>query len=237
MQQRSANQSQEATQLLRAVAEQLKTPLTTIARQAELGQMVGNTAFSDLFTIQQQATAALTLVDSYLLGLQLLRDQTNLVLEPVSVSSLLLDTAHELDGLAKRYGMELELHIAGRYAPVMAHTAGLKSALLALGYALLEGYPLGKGERLILAAHQTPQGIVTGLYGKYEQLNADTWRRALALKGRAARPLPALSTNGAGLFVADAILQAMSTRLRVGRYLKQQGLATTLLPSQQLTFV
>jgi hypothetical protein len=234
---KSAIESQDVMQLLRSVADQLKLPLTAIARQAELGQLTGDPAQTDLGAVRTHATAAMALVDCYLLGLQLMQDQASLDLEPVSVSSTLVEIAHELDGFAKQYGTGLELRVAGKYEPVMAHRAGLKSALLALGYALLEGYPL-QGGRLTLAVHRTPHGIVTGLYGDYEQLSAAHWRKALELQGKAPRPFGALcSGNGAGLFVAETILQAMSTRLRVGKHLNQQGLATTLQPSQQLSFV
>jgi hypothetical protein len=234
---KSAIESQDVTQLLRSVADQLKLPLTAIARQAELGQLTGDLARVDLAAVHTHATAALALVDCYLLGLQLMQEQAALALEPVSVSSMLVETAHELEGFARQYGARLELRIAGKYEPVMAHRAGLKSALLALGFALLEGYPL-KGGRLTLAVHRTPHGIVTGLYGDYEQLSAAHWRKALELHGKAPQPFGALcSGNGAGLFVAETILQAMSTRLRIGRHQKQQGLATTLQPSQQLSFV
>lgn len=237
MQENSASQSQEITGLLRSVAEQLKMPLSTIARQAELGQLTGDVALTDLAAIRTHAAAALTLVDSYLLGLQLLKEQATLALEPVSVSSLLVDTAHQLEGLAKQYNTKLELRIAGKYEPVMAHPRGLKSALLSLGYALLEGYPMEAGHNLTLAVHRTPHGIVTGVYGDYQRLSAEAWRKALDLQGKAPRPFSGLSGNSAGLFVAHTILQAMETKLRVGKHLHQQGLATTLQPSQQLSFV
>jgi hypothetical protein len=127
--------------------------------------------------------------------------------------------------------------VAGRYEPVMAHPAGLRSALLSLGYALLEGYPIERGGYLTLGVHRTPHGLVAGVYGHYQQLDTEAWRRSLVLQGNVPRPLSALSNNGAGLFVAQTILQAMQTSLRIGRYRRQQGLATTLQPSQQLSFV
>lgn len=233
----SASQLQEVTQLLRSVADQLKLPLTTIARQAELGQLTGDPSQVDLTMVRTHATAAMTLVDCYLLGLQLMRDQAMLALEPVSVSSTLVEAAHELDGFAKQYGTSIELRIAGKYEPVMAHRSGLKSALLSLGYALLEAYP-ASGKSLTLAVHRTPHGIVTGLYGDYQQLSAAQWRKALELQGRAPQPFSAVCNgNGAGIFVAETILHAMETRLRVGRHNNKQGLATTLQPSQQLRFV
>lgn len=227
----------ESTQLLRSIAEQLKTPLAVIARQTELGQLTGNMQLVDVNAIHTQAATALTLVESYLLGLQLMREQTELLLEPVSVSSMLVEVAHELETFAKQYGTGLELRIAGKYEPVMANYHGLKSALLSLGYALLEGYPL-RDQKLTLAVHRTSHGIVTGLYGDYEQLSSQQWRKALEMHGRAHQPFQALTSgSGAGIFVAQTILQAMTTKLRVGKHLKQHGLATTLQPSQQLQFV
>ena len=224
--------------LLRSVAEQLKLPLAAIARQAELAELTGDLEAVDVGTIQTQAVAALALVDSYLLGLQLAEGQAELPLEPVSVSSLLVDVAHQLDKFAKQYDTTLRLHIAGKYEPVMAHTAGLRSALLTTGYALIEGNPTVNRLPLTLAVHRTPRGIVTGVYGEYDQLSTEAWRTALELQGRAMQPMPSLTGgSGAGLFIAEAILRAMATKLRVGKYLHQYGLATTLQPSQQLQFV
>jgi hypothetical protein len=236
-QEKGALEIQDVMQLLRSVANQLKLPLTTIARQAELGQLTGEPALVDLAAVRTHATAAMKLVDCYLLGLQLLREQASLELEPVSVSSLLAEAAHELDGFARQYGTKLELHIAGKYEPVMTHRSGLKSALLTLGYALLEDYPVQQGQ-MTLAVHRTPHGIVAGLYGDYQQLSAAQWRKALELQGKAPQPLSALcSGSGAGLFVADTILRAMATRLRVGIHQRQRGFVATLQPSQQLRFV
>ena len=103
--------SQEAVLLLRSIAEQLKVPLTAISRQVELDALVRRES-SDLHSISVHAATALHLVDSYLLGLQLHASQTELTLEPVSVSSLLTEAAHDLHGLAKQYDTDLELHIA-----------------------------------------------------------------------------------------------------------------------------
>jgi K+-sensing histidine kinase KdpD len=223
--------------LLRSIAEQLKTPLSIIARQTELYELSGSRRPLDHTAIHVQATTALTLVESYLLGLQLLHEQTELPLEPVSISSLLVEVAQDLEAIARQYNTGLQLQIAGKYPPVMASRRGLKAVLLSLGYALLESYPL-KNQHLTVAVHQTPHGIITGIYGDYEQLDSQQWRRALALQGKASQPFQAMSSgSGAGIFVADAILQAMATRLRVGKYLHKYGLATTLQASQQLQFV
>jgi hypothetical protein len=60
----------------------------------------------------------------------------------------------------------------------------------------------------------------------------------LQLCGKVRQPFTMLAgDSGAGLFVAEAILQAMEANLRVGKHSKNYGLATTLQPSQQLSLV
>jgi len=230
-----------ADSLLLSVAEHLKVPLTAIARQAELGQLTGQADLTDAAAIRTQAMAALTLVDSYLLGLDLMSRQASLELEPVSVASTLIDTAHDLEQFARQYQVQLEVVVGGKFGPVMGHPNGLRAALLSLGFALVEAQASQdmKGpRRVVLASHRTPLGIVTGVYGQYEALSSERWRAALGLVGKARQPLTNLMPgSGAGLFVADTIMRSMDTRLRVGRYMRQTGLAATLQPSQQLSLV
>jgi K+-sensing histidine kinase KdpD len=237
----NATEGVQAGSLLLSVAEHLKVPLTTIARQAELGQLTGQPDMTDAAAIRAQATAALTLVDSYLLGLELASKQAGLQLEPVSVSSTVMDAAHELDNFAKYYQVQLEVEVGGKFGPVMGHPQGLRAALLSLGFALVEAQAsqdIQGPRRLVMATHRTPLGIVTGVYGKYEALSARRWRNALGLAGKARQPIANLTPgNGAGLFVADTILRSMDSRLRVGRYSRQSGLAATFQPSHQLQFV
>lgn len=232
-----------ADSLLFSIAEQLKLPLLQIARQAELGVSVGRLETAELLQMQQGAEIALKLVDSYLLGLQLCQEQASLVLEPVSLSSTLVDIAHQLDGFAQGYNVEIELHVAGKYPPVMAHAAGLKAAFLSLGTVLIEALS-GQAAAIRhkpfvrLAVHRTPKGLVTGLYSEHCPLTGEDLKRAQALCGKARQPLTELTaTTGAGVFVADSILQAMASRLRVGHYQKLTGLAATLQSSRQLQLV
>jgi len=151
------------------------------------------------------------------------------------------DAAHDLSRFADHYNVQLEVEVRGKYGPVMSNPQGLKAALLSLGFALVEAQAaqdISGPKRVVLATHRTHQGIVTGVYGQYEKLNAEHWRAALGLAGHARQPISALTFgNGAGLFVADVILRSMETRLRVGKFHHQNGLAATFQPSQQLTIV
>ncbi|MGH7157665.1 MAG: hypothetical protein ACREGD_01110 [Candidatus Saccharimonadales bacterium] len=231
-----------STDVLRSMAEQLKVPLTTIARQAELGQALGGAAPKDLDAMQVQAAAALNLVDCYLLGLALAQGQKNLELEPVSLASALTGLAHKLYYLARDSQVDIEVRVDGRYGPVMANQRGLQAALSSLGYDMVEAAAAqspGKARRfLICAVHRTPHGLVAGIYTRDSEVEAGHWRRALGLRPKAAQPLTSLSAgSSAGMFVADTILQSMSTRLRVGRHKKAIGLAATFQPSKQLAFV
>lgn len=238
--------SESFTSLFLAMAEELKLPLQFIARQAELQTMhIGAIDSLDLLeglrNIQTSADMSLQLLDSYLLSLRLsLEPATELMLEPVSVSAVLYDTASQLQDVATQYGVTLDLHVHGRYEPVMAHKQALQAALISLGYALIEALPAaGAGKRHVqLATHRTKHGIVAGMYGELDALTPELFQRAKQLQGRARQPMvSAMSGSGAGVFIADALLGAMASRLRVGRFQKLPGFAVTLAASEQLQLV
>lgn len=218
--------------LLRALAEQLKLPLLQVARVAELGDP------KSLTTISYIADTALRLVDGFLLSSELHQQET-LRLEPVSVSSVLTDTAHKLTPLAKQNDCDIEVHLSGKYGPVMADQKGLESAFMLLGYSLIEARA-GEGQRhrVVLAAHRGAQGLVTGVFDNQPGLTADMLRRGRALYGAARQTMPDMSaTSGAGVFVADALFRAMEAPLRTARHNHLSGLATTLHPSSQLQLI
>lgn len=222
--------------LLKALAEQLKLPLLQIAREAEFAATVQDA--SALSSISYTADMALRLVDSYLLSIQL-QSLPMLELEPVSVSAMLQDTAHRLNQLAKSYDCELEVHLSGRYEPVMAHRQSLEAAYATLGYAFVEAVPDAQQKhKIILGAHRSSRGLVTGIFGNQKGLSADMYRRGMALFGSAHQSVPALSpASGAGIFVADSLLKNMETPLHLSRHNKLAGLAATLIPSHQLVLI
>lgn len=228
-----------ATQMLWAVAEQLKVPLSVIARRAELMAMdSGSSTPQTSADIRTQADIALALVDSYLLGLELWRVQSKLPLETVSISSALTDIAQGLYKYARQYDVTLKVDIEGRYGPIMAHARGLQAALLSMGCAMIESQAQQEGERSVtLAVHRTSQGIAAGMYSTDSGFEADTWRQVQRLQGLAHQPHAAVGGSGAELFVADTILQAMETQLCTGKHGNQTGLRATFMPSKQLTLV
>lgn len=224
-------------ELLLNVAEELKIPLMQLARQAEAA---GQTGQADLTAMQATAQAALQLLDNYALGVRLNLEQGHLQTEPISVSSVLYDAGQQLDVLAKNYGVELELNITGRHGTVMANRQGLQSALVSLGTALIEALPALESPqlKLRLASHRSRYGIVAGLYTDAPQLTNTALKRGRRLRARSRQPLTTLShTSGAGIFVADTILQAMDLRLRASRHHRLYGLGTVLPPNNQTQLI
>lgn len=227
----------EQARLLASVAEQLKLPLLQIRHFAELGQHDPSTA--ELQVIQARATMAMTLVEHYLLSFELSRLQSALPLEPVSISSLLCDVLHVVEPTARQYAVPVELHIGGKYEPVMAHREGLTAALVSLGLACIESQPANEGSQpLRFTVHRSTNGITTGIYGLTDALAESHLRLGRILDGTAKQPLPHMTaSSGAGIFVADSLLRAMHAELRVARHRLARGLGVTLQPSRQLQLV
>jgi hypothetical protein len=218
-----------------AVTEELKLPLLQIARLSEL--TAAKPTVADLRAIQETADLALQLLDSYLLSQQLPHQQA-LQLEPVSVSAVLQDTAHQLHTMARQYGCQLEVSLSGKYGPVMAHKPSLESAIMMLGYTFITSQFANDKHQLVLGAHRSPRGIVAGIFSEQKDLSSDMFRRARALYGTVRQPLAAVSPSaGAGVFVADSLMQGMDSQLHVARHDNLTGLAATLLQSRQLALV
>lgn len=229
-------------QLLISVAEQLKLPLMQIARGAELAQLSNSDASAPLSDIQMTADSALSLLDNYILAvrLNLEAESNSLSLEPVSVSSVLYDAGNQLSQYAKGYGVNLELHIAGRYGTVMAHRAGLEAALVSLGLSLIEALPAQESPqlKLQLATHRCRYGVVAGLYSDAERMSGEALRHGQRLHGQSRQPLLNLShTASAGVFVADSLLRAMNLHLKVSRHHRLYGLGAVLQSNHQLQLV
>jgi hypothetical protein len=229
--------------LLLGVAEELKLPLIQIARLAEQAQALPELSQKANNSIQATADSALQLLDNYVLGIRLKLEPQLFQQETVSVASVLYDTGEQLSGLAKSYGVELELNVAGRYGPVSANRQALQAALASLGAALIEAMPAidqGKKRQLCLqlATHRSRYGIVAGVYADTSQVSASALRSGRKLGLTTRQPLINFShTSGAGIFVAETILKAMNLSMTASRHHSLYGIATILQPNNQLQLI
>lgn len=224
--------SSEDERLLQALVEQLKSPLIQIARRAELAQP------QSLEQIETTANFALKLIDNYVLSTRL--KQVSLLLEPVSISAVLYDALDQLQPIAKQYQCDLELNIAGKYGPVMAHRQGLLAAMISLGHAFIEAGQATVRERyvLTLVAHSGRYGTTAGVFSNIDSLSQEVFKRGQALYGRARQPLQTFTaTSGAGVFVANSLFGAMSVGIGPASFHKTAGLAATFIPSRQLSML
>ncbi len=225
--------------LFKSFAESMKLPLMQIARSAEFSYESG-----DVKSLQNLAIAADTLenmIDNYLLSLQLQAEGDQLVLSPISLGAALDDVAHALDKKARKYSCDIELTIAGKYGPVLAHPAGLRAALVSIGTVLIDAQnqqQKPKRQVIILAAHRTRYGIVAGMFSDVAGIDTKTFNNSKNLYGNAPQPLAQLtSASGAEIYIANSLLSTMTSGLRSARFQKLNGLAATFTPSQQLSLV
>ncbi len=229
-------ESEREYRLLRTLAEELKLPLIQIARLAELNE---DSSGATVDSIRQTAEMSLKLVEGFQMGLSSIA-QLSLDLEPVSVSSILYDTAHSLAPAAGRYNCEIELDISGKYGPVMVNRRGLETALLLIGYSMISGRTTEEvtGRSLILAVHGNKNGLVAGFFDDRQDMTREMFKRGRALLGSARQTLPgALAGSGAGVYIANSLLELMSVPLHLARHQKLTGIATTLTLSKQLQLV
>ncbi len=232
--------SQSSSLLFTTLAEQVKQPFVAIAHAAELSRMhPGKEELDRLFsTISLTSEAALKLIDGYLLSVQLQQEPT-LALEPVSLGSVLYDTAQRLDKYAKAHDCTVELHVQGRYGPVMARQEVVETALESLGYSFIEAASnQGSRTKIMLMVRRTRHGMSTGVFSDTDRLSSTLFKQAKILKGIARQPLGDFSAgSGAGVFVADALFSWLDSPMKVARFRSMQGLASTLIPSRQLSLV
>lgn len=219
--------------LFLSLSEELMRPWHQVAKFAELGDG------ADWPLVRAIADGSMQLLESYALSLRVHGRVMPLELQPVTVSSLLYDTAEALQPFAKHYGVTLDLDTGPRLQPVIADRTVLRSAMLSLGQVFVTASAESEDDGpVLLSAHRSRYGIVAGLYSPDARLGADSLRRAHGLHGRARQPLSKLvSGPAAGVFVADSLLHALSAHLHVARLHKLSGLATTLAPSRQMQLI
>jgi hypothetical protein len=229
----------EQERLFLGLIEQLSRPFLQIARLSELQMGVDGDAKAEWAMAQTIANSSLQLVEGYALSLRVHGQITPLELEPITVSSLLYDTAQALKPYAQQYDVELQLETGPKTTPILADRSVLQSAMTALGQVfVLSQAEADEPAPVRLSAHRSRYGVVAGLYSQAAGFGADSLRRAQALSGTARQPLQRLvSGPAAGVFVADSLLKAISARLHVARYHNLTGLAATLQSSQQLQLI
>lgn len=229
-------EQQQIERLFASLAEQVKLPFLQVAQAAQLLDM-GDDQVAHKQTIIEASRAATQLIDGYLLHVRL-QQSSQLQLEPVSVSSVLYDTSQLLDKYARMHDCEMQLDVAGKYEPVMAHAGGLKAALANIGYSFIEAAPAGQRSIIRLGVRRTKQGISTGIFTNSATLSTQLLKQARELQGSMRQPLNQFtSETAAGVFVADGLIASLGSEMQVSQMHGMTGLAAVFNPSGQLSLV
>ncbi len=182
---------------------------------------------------QQKSHAVLAnvlhVLDALLVSRQL-HEQMSMDLGPINVGSVMADVAHRLYPYAKALDCSIDVVVKSAQRPIIANRELLETALLALGSSVVTVRSYGepaKGKPIVLAANSRAESVHLGMY-------------APVLAGFTETPssygsYEALAAGGAGVWVADLLMQRMAARLKQSSFQKTPGYAAALPYSPQLT--
>lgn len=223
--------------LFASLAEQIKLPFMQISHAAELLQLGTGNPKQSADSIMQVAGSALSLIEGYLLNVDLQR-QGKLELEPVSTSSVMYDVLNSVSAFAKLHNCKLELDVAGRYGPVMADRRALMAALTSLGHSfILASSETAEKPSVSFAVKKNSFGVGVGVYSNNE-MTKPLLDQARRLRGRVRQPFGGFdSSTGVGIFVADELFARLDSEIRASKFRGLSGLAATLQSSKQLSLV
>ncbi|MEX2007101.1 MAG: hypothetical protein WD877_02985 [Candidatus Saccharimonadales bacterium] len=215
---------------------QVKTGLEVLEANPDQARVKKSTEAMSL-----SAEAGLRLIEAYRHALAA-AESGSLPLEPLAIGAVLDEVAHRISPYAKQYSTVIEVDVAGRLRPVLAHQPSLFSAMEVLSTSLLRAQAAqsqASRYRIVLGAHRSiDNGIAAGVYGNVNGLSDKTLRAARGLVGRARQPLPALPPGAAsGVLIADMLCSLMWQPLRASAHRNIPGLATAIPASKQLKFV
>lgn len=219
------------------LAEQVKLPFTQISQAAQLMDINDSSSLkSNQQTIEDISQNTIRLIDGFLLNLKL-QNESQMRLEPVPVSSVLYDVAELLSRFAKHNDCRLEIDVAGKFAPVMAHKKSLLSALVNLGNSFISAND-SSSDLIKLAVRRNSIGVSVGVYSSSPMLSSSLLKQSKKMSGTVYQPMAAFASHSAaGVFVADSLLANMGSEMKVSRLGGMHGLAATLLPSRQLSLI
>jgi len=213
-------------QLLVNIVEHLKLPLTNISLKSE---------YSNLPEIKSLADNSIRLIDGFVLGMNLSQNELNL--EPVSVSEIMSDAAHNLSKTAKMYNCNLRLKIEGKFAPVMGRKEEMESALTLIGQTVIESN-LSKDKEIIINAYKSRDKIIAGVFTSELKITNESLKKAIASAGLVRQGLPDFSYGPvAGIYAADILLTKLASKLQIFRHNNLSGLAGNFVQSKQLSLI
>jgi len=229
-----ASKLEDSYQLLLKVAENIRLPLLQILLNTQLSLASKE---GDLKQVEDLAKFSIRMIDNFILSSVTANNHP--ILEPLSLSSVLYDSAHELEQLAKYYDVKLKVISNNNFGPVLSNRVALESSLISVGWAMIESMSsLDKSKTITLASHRSRYGLVAGVYSEDVNINSNILNQGLRNMNSSKRPMPDFShTNSAGIFIAKQLLSNMDMRLLASKHHNLRGIGTLMNPSKQLQLI
>lgn len=214
---------------VRALAFELKQPLISIARLAELNDD------KSAENIQYMAEQTLMLIDSFLLHAQSEYGQLALDLAPANIGSVLYEVNMQMRVTAQKNNFSILVDDRTQ-EPVMTNRPALTSILRVFSAALISNE--SDRRQIVMRGYKGKNGrIGVGVFTD-SKLTISDLKRALELQGSAHMPLSTLNDKThVSLAIADGLCKAIGGVMSVKHMGRLSGLATELPRSEQLSFV
>ena len=222
--------------------QNIQHSILNISNQVDVIKLTKN--HNNLDVIKNLSQNTNHLIENYSLMINLLQNQQELSLEPVSLAAILYDVVNNLQSLAADYGVNLVFNNEGKFFPVLSNYVVLEVSLTSLGISLIEALPAlivdqSRQIELFAAIHRSKYGLVVGLYFDDQPiLSQYLINKSQKILRKSKQPLPMLSYGPAsGLFLAKNILNFMNLNLKSSKHHNRYGVGVILPPIKQLAFI
>ena len=222
--------------------QNIQHSILNISNQVDVIKLTKN--HNNLDVIKNLSQNTNHLIENYSLMINLLQNQQELSLEPVSLAAILYDVVNNLQSLAADYGVNLVFNNEGKFFPVLSNYVVLEVSLTSLGISLIEALPAlivdqSRQIELFAAIHRSKYGLVVGLYFDDQPiLSQYLINKSQKILRKSKQPLPMLSYSPAsGLFLAKNILNFMNLDLKSSKHRNRYGVGVILPPIKQLAFI
>jgi hypothetical protein len=222
----------KSEQIINALAIELKTPLTQIAREAEVAGITG---------VSRQAEEIMALIDGYLLSSQTERGQQVLPLQTTAIGSILYDVAQDVRELAIGHQVDVEPRTTHKEA-VMTHARSLRIALSCLAqlatYSSAEEGEESRPRIKLLSYIKSNGSVVAGVFSRGIQITEKDLKRAELLYGESHLALStSMPGSGVRLAIASGLAESLGSKLVTLRRDSTSGLGLELMRSTQLQLI
>ncbi len=210
------------------LAEELRTSVVQARHALQLARLECDMGL--VATAEQCLSQSILLLERYLESNVLLRSQTALQFETLSIGAVMEEVAHRSTPLAALYGTRIEVDYRAAKKPISGHRESLVNILEHLATVFLQCSP----KEIVLSTSATRIGLRAGVFAEDAPASQLYKQVQNMIEGRS---LVATQPGLAHLLVAHRIGQSQGIPMSAGKRLSLRGLSMTIPWSQQLNLL